>query len=255
MILPGHRPTRLYLLDLGDFNVGPGKRLIGIPGFVIQTETSNGTPGANILVDTGFDAGYANDYAALDARDGLSGFGRLENYTARQTLTGQLALLGLKPAEITHLILTHGHIDHVGGLPLFTHCPIILTQIERAEPRPVYWSNARPLAWPETEYIQITGETVLCPGLILIPTPGHTPGHLSLLLTLPTGTVILAADAINRASEPAENYADAMDPATAATSAKRLFDLQHLHNATLIYGHDPAQWRDMPKAPAPYGFD
>ena len=136
MILPGHRPTRLYLLDLGDFNVGPGKRLIGIPGFVIQTETSNGTPGANILVDTGFDAGYASDYAALDARDGLSGFGRLENYTARQTLAGQLALLGLKPAEITHLILTHGHIDHVGGLPLFTHCPIILTQIERAEPRP-----------------------------------------------------------------------------------------------------------------------
>ena len=70
MILPGHSPARLFILDLGDFNVGPGKRLIGIPGFLIQTDL-----GANILVDTGFDAGYARDYAALDARDGLSGFG------------------------------------------------------------------------------------------------------------------------------------------------------------------------------------
>lgn len=249
--LAAHRVLRLYVLDFGLFDVGgtgagAGKRTIGIPGFLVQTDL-----GANILIDTGFDPAYATDYAATDARDGLSTFGRLLNFTARQTAPGQLALLGLAPGDITALILTHGHIDHVGALPLFT-CPVVLTGPERAEPRPVYWGNVRPIAWPDVPYHSITGETRLCDGLTLIPTPGHTPGHLSLLITLPTGVVILAADAINRQSEPAEGFPDAVDPATAATSAARLMALQADHSAAMIFGHDPAQWPGLPKAPHPY---
>ncbi len=248
MILPGHRVATLHILDFGSFDVGPGKRLIGIPGFLITTDQ-----GARILVDTGFDPAYATDYAATDARDRLSAFGRLVDFTARQTVTGQLALLNLTPADIDLVILTHGHIDHVGGLPLFAHCPILLTTAEGAEPRPIYWGNVRPIAWPDTTYHQITSDTPICKGLTALPTPGHTPGHLSSLITLPGGqTVILAADAINRASEPDEGYPDATDPATAAISGNRLMALQARHNATLIYGHDPAQWPGLPKAPAPY---
>jgi N-acyl homoserine lactone hydrolase len=243
MILPGHTATRLTALDLGDFDVGPGKRRIGIVGFLLETDK-----GAKILIDTGFDPAYATDYAGTDARDGLSNFGRLINFTARQTVAGQLALLNLTPQNITHLILTHTHIDHAGSLPLF-HCPIILTATERAQPRPLYWPPAQPIDWPTAPYTQISTETALCAGVILIPTPGHTPGHLSVMIHLPHATFILAADAINRASEPAEGFPDAMDPTAAAHSAARLFTLQSEHAATLIYGHDPAQWQTLPKAP------
>ena len=242
-MLPG-AITRLYVLDFGTFDVGPGKRIIGIPGFLLETDQ-----GARILFDTGFPPAYATD-PGIAARDGLPRFGHLTQFTARQTATGQLALLNLTPADIDLVILSHGHIDHVGSLPLFA-CPIVMTARERADDRPSYFGTARPMIWPDATYRLIDRDTDICTGLTLLPTPGHTPGHLSALVTLPqTGRVIIAADAINRASEPAENFTDADDPVAARISADRLLAMQP---DLLIYGHDPAQWPALRKAPASYG--
>ncbi len=241
-MLPG-AIVQLTVLDFGLFEVGGGQRVIGIPGFLLETDR-----GRRILFDTGFPPAYADD-PGIAARDGLSRFGRLIDFTARQTAAGQLALLGLAPADIDLVILSHGHIDHVGSLPLFAHAPMMMTARERADPTPSYFGSARPIAWPEAAYSLIDTDTPVCDGLMLIPTPGHTPGHLSALVTLPqTGRVILAADAINRASEPAEDFADADDPAAARASATRLLALA-AQGALLIYGHEPSQWPCLPKAP------
>ena len=243
MHLSNHAVKTVTLLDFGTFNVGPGKRIIGIPGFLVQTDH-----GANILIDTGFPPAYADGPEAA-LKDNLATFGHLINFTHTNTAEGQLALLGLTPNDITLLILTHSHIDHIGSLPLFP-CPVALTARERSEPQPLYFGTARPLEWPPNEYHLITQDTQICHGLTLIPTPGHTPGHLSILLTLPT-PILLTADAINRASEPAEGFPDAMDPVTAALSCQRLTELALQHKARLIYGHEPRQWPILPKAPHP----
>lgn len=241
--LQSHRVTRLTLLDCGSFHVQGGARTIGIPAFLIDTDQ-----GARLLVDGGFPPSYWADPQAAAETDGLAAFGALQGYGPRQTLPEQLEIAGCSLAEITALILTHGHIDHVGGLPFCPH--LILTATERADPRPRYFGTARPLPWPKVATHLIDGPTQLCRGLTLLPTPGHTPGHLSIRVDLPqSGTILLAADAINRASEPAEGFPDAEDPATAAISAEALFALQRETAALLIYGHDPAQWLTLPKAP------
>lgn len=245
MILPG-RIARLFVLDLGLFEVRGGERVIGIPGFLMQTDK-----GANILFDTGFPPEYHSD-PDRPAKDGLPRFGRLLDFRPDQTAEGALALLGLAPEDIGLVILSHGHIDHVGSLPRFAHAPIVLTARERAEPAPLYFGQARPIPWPDATYTLIDADTPVCEGLTLIPTPGHTPGHLSALVTLPDGrSAILAADAINRASEPDEGFSDAADPHAAQASATRLLALAP-EGAVLIYGHEPSQWPTLRKAPQPF---
>lgn len=247
-LLPGHRLARFYVLDFGLFDVDPGLRTIGIPGFLLETDA-----GARILFDTGFPPDYVTAPDATAARDGLHRFGAFARFGAENTATGQLALLGLTPADISHVILSHGHIDHVGSLPLFGHATIILTETERADPRPCYFFDVQPMEWPKARYLTITDQTPLCEGVALIPTPGHTPGHLSAHLVLPDGRqVILAADAINRISEPDEGFADAKDPIRAMETFHRLDQLARDTGAAMIYGHEPSQWPGLPKAPQPY---
>jgi N-acyl homoserine lactone hydrolase len=76
-------------------------------------------------------------------------------------------------------------------------------------------------------------------------------GHLSLVLTLPAyGTIILAADAISRPDELADDrYADAEDQRAARQSAHMLRQRAQHDAAWLVYGHCPQQWQSMRRAP------
>jgi N-acyl homoserine lactone hydrolase len=152
------------------------------------------------------------------------------------------------------MVVTHTHIDHVGGLGAFPAAESVVGRAERALPAPLYWGDRRPIPWPDAVYRTVDGDAELLPGVTLLATPGHTPGHLSLLVRLPrSGPILLTADAISRPDELAEAaFADAWDPALARASARRLISLAESEGAQIIYGHDPAQWGQLRKAPEWY---
>jgi len=242
--------ARLYILDYGLFQVHENGRIIGIPGYLIQT-----VDGINILVDTGFPAQYAADPEGATLADGLDSFGRVVSLTRQNLPAAQLSLIGLTPDDIHILVMTHTDIDHVGGIADFSQATLVIAAAERAFERPRYFGDRTPLAWPDNvEYQLIEGDVELYPGLALLSTPGHAPGQLSLLVGLPqTGPVLLTGDAISRPAELDEGFGGAWNPAQAQASAERLMAIARREQAWVIYGHDPAQWGELRKAPAFYG--
>ncbi len=247
--LPTGQARRLYVLDYGLFQVHENGRVIGIPGYLIETGD-----GDHILVDTGFPPPYLGDPAGAGREDGLDAFGRVLRLEARNRPAAQLALVDLRPEDIGRLVLTHGDIDHVGGLADFPGATIVVGQAERALPRPRYFGDRTPLPWPAgATYRLITRDCTLAPGVALLLTPGHSPGHLSLLVRLPeTGPVLLTADAISRPAEMEEGFGGAWDETRARHSAERLLALAAEEQAMIIYGHDPVQWPTLRKAPDYY---
>lgn len=241
-------PKRLTILDYGLFRVHENGRVIGICGYLIET-----TAGENVLIDTGFPAKYAEDAEAATRDDGLGAFGEVLKLTPTNLAPAQLALMGLEPADITLMIQSHTHIDHVGFMDAFPGVPILIAAAERALPRPLYWSGKQEMDWPEAEYVTLEEDTRIGPDFDVLLVPGHAPGQLAFVLTLPeTGPVLLTSDAISRPSEPDEKFVGAWDPQQAQQHATRLLSRAVHDRAMVIYGHCPDQWTKLRKAPDGY---
>ena len=241
MLLKG-RPVSLTVLDYGFFRVHSGPRDIGLMGALVVTDA-----GERVLIDTGLPAKYARDPQA-GTEDGLDSFGKVLSMGEENLPDAQLALCSV--AEIDLMIVTHTHIDHIGGLFGWPGAPTVISAPERALPRPLYWSGGQPWEWPDRDWRVIEGDGLIGPGFEAYLCPGHAPGQLAFRIDLPeTGRVLWLSDAISRPSEVAEEFAGSWDADLALHHAKRLLALDH---DLAIYGHGPEQWSELRKAPASY---
>ena len=101
----------------------------------------------------------------------------------------------------------------------------------------------------------LDGDTELAPGLTVLRSDGHTPGHQSLLVELPqTGPVILSGDACYwQEHVDAERVPGVVwNPAAALHSIKRLKTLARLVGGRIFPAHDPVFWRTVKQSPAAY---
>jgi glyoxylase-like metal-dependent hydrolase (beta-lactamase superfamily II) len=164
-----------------------------------------------------------------------------------KTLVSQLEALGVKPSDITFVAVSHTHGDHIGNVELFPQAMLLVQQAEYDWPGP----NNTPRFKPEHPVTKLDGDKdVFGDGSVtILATPGHTPGHQSLLVKLPkTGALLLSGDAVHFKSNwdnrgvPVGNFGQEQTVA----SMKKMADLLAKEKATLWINHDKAQ-RDTQK--------
>jgi glyoxylase-like metal-dependent hydrolase (beta-lactamase superfamily II) len=176
-------------------------------------------------------------------------------------VVSQLALLGLRPADVTCVANSHWHFDHCGANEAFPGVPILVQRREMDAARsPAVLAQGRYRPSPPDydhplRYEPVDGEhDVFGDGqVVLFPTYGHTPGHQSLLLRPDRDTrIVLAADACYTRENMDRDILPTVvwDEPEMAHSLRRLRDLRDRQGAATLYGHDPEQWATLPRAPS-----
>ncbi len=226
---------RLYLMQVG---IMPEYQ-IPIVCYLVQT-----SDGKNILIDSGLP-----EIIPEDASEFENG----------QDVIAQLASLGLQPDDIDIVISTHYDGDHAGRHAAFTKAHYVVQRVHHvdAASNPRYASIRPQWDQPMERIRLVDGDTELLPGLELIETSGHVPGHQSVLVRLPTtGTILLTVDAVPFAegfTRDAPDDASTPDAEAIRASTIKLLDLVERERIGLvIFGHDMAQWETLKQAPAFY---
>ena len=238
-------PQRLYLfrLSTSDVPIGGGRILPMVAAcYLVQM-----SDGKNILIDTGLAADYQQP----------SGMPPAEN--AKNVLE-HLAEIGLQPDSIHIVISTHFDVDHAGYHDHFPRAEFIVqrSHYELARAGDARFAEAR-AHWdhPVLKYRMVDGDTEILPGLWVIETSGHAPGHQSVLVYLPeTGPVLLVIDAVIiqrlfTVERPALPDEGSLDEVRAST--RKLLDLVgREHVQLIVFGHDGEQWRTLKQSPEYY---
>lgn len=159
-----------------------------------------------------------------------------------KTLAAQLDQLGVKPSDIKAIAVSHTHPDHIGNVELF---PAAMLYVQKAE---YDWpgTNNAPRFKAEHPVTKLEGDRdVFGDGSVtILSTPGHTPGHQSLLVKLPkTGAVVLTGDAVHFRDNWDNRRVPSLNASKEQTlaSMQRIADMLTREKAQLWINHDKAQ--------------
>ncbi len=157
----------------------------------------------------------------------------------RVSLDTALAAAGAQARQVRLVINTHLHFDHCGGNHRFPGIPISVqaTEYEAAQSRG--YTVPEWVEFPRAKYRLIRGDMEIVPGIRILSTPGHTPGHQSVVVTTSEGAVAIAGHAIgskreyDRLAEPEDRTPSGV------ASAERL---RTLASRRVFFSHDRQQW-------------
>lgn len=245
---------RLYILNCGE----------GVAGDISQW-----SPGVNegktfAFVDNCYLIKHAQGWMLWDTgiMDAVAGMPdglrpanpRATHWKRPKTLMSQLTELGVKPSDLKYVAVSHTHPDHSGNVVLFPQSMLLVQKAEYDWPAP---AGQPPRFRPEHPVTKLEGDyDVFGDGSVrILSTPGHTPGHQSLLVKLPkTGAVVLSGDMFHFKDNwehrrvPSQNASAPQ----ALASMQRVADLLAQEKAVLWINHDKSQRDTLRMSPQYY---
>jgi glyoxylase-like metal-dependent hydrolase (beta-lactamase superfamily II) len=235
---------RIHHLDCGPMRPLGGALMDGVsPGLVgrltchcLAIETN----GAGIVLgDTGLGLrDMARPYPRLPA---LNAAALRFRFDPDRTALRHLKRLGFSPRDVRHIVMTHLDFDHAGGLVDFPEARVHLmepeavaakrrrTVLDRLRYRPAQWGDtSRWHTYPERAggrwfgFDAVVQLDNLPPEILLVPLPGHTPGHAGVAIEGPRGWVLHAADTYFNRAEVHASEGGTQTPAPGAVAYERL---------------------------------
>lgn len=167
------------------------------------------------------------------------------------------ATASIEPAQVDRVILTHVHGDHADGLPHVAHAPVFASAREIAvtetiaaratralthqplpepfAPRPLALDGPSVGAFPSSTPLTADGR------VIAVPAPGHTPGHLAVLVVQPDHHVLLIGDAAYDLAQLQDLHVDGVSPKASVAKDTMSRILRHAggHPTVVLPSHDP----------------
>lgn len=178
-------------------------------------------------------------------------------FSVKRTLASQLAALGLKPADIRYVGMSHLHFDHTGNVGLFGKSTFLMAAAEwtgaRAKKPPfgVDPASIAPLAQAKIETFELDHDVFGDGAVTMLKTPGHTDGHSSLLVKLPkSGIVLITGDLYHTR----QNYDKGLVPrinhrADTLASMDRFAKIAANTKGRVVVQHAPEDFAAMPAFP------
>jgi N-acyl homoserine lactone hydrolase len=227
-----------------------------VPGVLLELD------GGWMLLDTGFNDPLLRD-PQLHRRfhGGNPGMSAELNDPARDSVEVAFEVVGVDPADVVAVALSHLHYDHAGGLRHFAgrvpvHCQRRELDFGLADhPRPERHGIFRiDFDDPGIDWRLADGDAELAPGVIAVPTYGHTPGHQSFVVTLADDLAealgvpgfVLAFDAAdlqeNIDHEVAVGSFVDCPPEQTVDAIRRLKSIAAERGYRVVPGHDPVVW-------------
>ena len=159
-------------------------------------------------------------------------------------LEERLGSVGVKLVDVIMVINTHLHFDHCGNNSLFPGVPLVAQRREYEDAQTSGYTIPEWVDFPGAEWSLVEGEAEVLSGLAVVPTPGHTLGHQSVVVSIGEGVEVIAGQTLYDPDElESEESIEPLTESEAQFTTESARWIKALNPRRVLFSHDSRIWQ------------